>query len=252
MKTVGLGNIILNLTHYTKEPSTILQIIKNGFAYFPCERKVIFDLLPELKEKGIEPQQFGAISFTDINHIAAIRFRNEIGSYGIGVSPKWAFEHDITKVIYLGKGGALFESCKYLFKNGFDEFVTNIRYPDDGFTKMAFGNKWLAGCQNGLTYGHLLTLFEFMEPEENSWQSEWRIVNDKPDYGFCSSNNIDDNRKEVLKKIIDPQGWCNILNFVKIPIEAITSFYCPIWKYYTFRQMLPKDYRKIPIKVFLV
>jgi len=241
----------LNLTHYTKEPSTIVQILKNGFAYFPCERKVIFNFLPELKEKGLEPQQFGAISFTDLDYISAINFRNEFGRYGIGVSPKWTFEHDIAKVLYIGESGSLFESCKYLFKKGINEFENNTAYPDDGCTKMAYGNKWMTGTQNGIMYAHLLTLFEFMEPEENSWQSEWRIVNDKPDYGFCSSQNINENRKEVHEKIIDPKGWCTILNFVKIPIESITSFYCPIWQYFSFRQMLPKSYRKIPIKVYL-
>lgn len=237
----------MNFTHYTKEPSTILQILENGFAYFPCERKVIFDFLPELKETGLEPQQFGSISFTDLDYITATTFRNKFGKYGIGVSPKWAFEHDITKVIYIGNRGSLFESCKFLFKKGIRELENNLDFPDDGCAKMAYGNKWMASMQNGNMYAHLLTLFEFMEPEENAWQSEWRIVNDKPDYGFCSSQDINQNRKKNYEKIIEPKGWCTILNFVKIPQESITSFYCPIWKYFSFRRMLPKKYRDIPI-----
>ncbi|MFZ5996300.1 MAG: hypothetical protein ACOYW7_02250 [Nitrospirota bacterium] len=237
----------MQLTHYTRDKQTILQILTNGFAYSPCERKVIFDFIPEFKEKFMEPQQFGSISFTDLKYFSAKKFRDSFGRFGIGVSWDWVLKNDIQRVIYVKKEGALFESCKFLFQKGIQDFKINATYRGDTLTKMGFENKWMAATKGGMIYSNLLTLFEFMEPLENAWQSEWRIVNKSPDYSFRPSDDINNNRQKNLERIKDPRGWDNDLKFLKILPADITAFYCPIWQYISFRYMLPTNYSKIPI-----
>jgi len=237
----------LQLTHYTKDKQTVLQILTRGFAYSPCERKIIFDFIPEFKGKIMEPQQFGSISFTDLNYIAAKKFRDHFGRFGIGVSMNWTFKHDINKVIYIGKTGSLFESYKFLFRKGIQNYEENATRRGDAITKMSYENKWMSAIKGGPIYSNLLTLFEFMEPLENAWQSEWRIANKSPDYGFRPTEDIDKNRKINLEQVKDPKGWNTILKFIRINPEDITAFYCPFWQYFSFRHMLPKDYRMIHI-----
>jgi hypothetical protein len=190
----------LQLTHYTKDKQTILEILKRGFAYSPCERKIIFDFIPEFESKILEPQQFGSISFTDLDYITANKFRKKYGRFGIGVSMNWAFKHDINKVIYIGKTGSLFESYKFLFRKGIQNFEENVIRQGDALTKMSYENKWMAAIKKGgLIYSNLLTLFEFMEPLENVWESEWRIANKSPDYDFRPTGDIDKNRQLKLE-----------------------------------------------------
>ncbi|MDI6688325.1 MAG: hypothetical protein QME06_08925 [Desulfobacterales bacterium] len=237
----------MQITHYTKDKQTILQVLTNGFAYFPCKRKLIYDFVPEFKNQFLEPQQFGSISFTDLNYIIAKKFRDHFGRFGIGVSWDWAFKNDINRVIYMRENSSLFESCKVLFNKGIQDFKEKATRRGDPPTKMGYENKWMAATKGGLVYSNLLTLFEFMEPMDNAWQSEWRIVNKSPDYGFRPTDDIDRNRKMNLERIKEPKGWDSILKFIRISPDDITAFYCPIWQYFSFRYMLPKDYRIIPI-----
>ena len=241
----------MQLTHYTKDKQTVLQILTRGFAYSPCKRKVIFDFIPELKGKIVEPQQFGSISFTDLNYINAKKFRNHFGRFGIGVSMNWAFKHDINKVMYIGKTGSLFESFKFIFRKGIQNFEENAIRRGDALTKMSYENKRMAAIKGGLLYSNLLSLFEFMEPLENAWQSEWRIANKSPDYGFRPTDDIDQNRKINLEQVRDPKGWNTILKFTRINPEDITAFYCPFWQYFGFCHMLPEEYRSIRIITYL-
>jgi hypothetical protein len=54
------------LTHYTGDIQTVTNILREGFAWF-CNRRRLADLLiPQHDDSTREPQQFGMISFTEI------------------------------------------------------------------------------------------------------------------------------------------------------------------------------------------
>lgn len=54
------------LTHYTDRIEALVGILTNGFAWVPNRRDLMPILVPEHDFSRREPQQFGMISFTDL------------------------------------------------------------------------------------------------------------------------------------------------------------------------------------------
>jgi hypothetical protein len=175
------------LTHYTRTTEAVANILTHGFAWVPIKRRLIQKLVPDCDFSNREPQQFGMISFTDVDAPACRKHLERFGVFGIAMSPEWARLHAAERVLYLSEEGPLFETFCSLFRSGYEQLHGAIRFPGDGAARMAFTNKNMASIQDGALCSQVLTLYEYMEPAENAYQSEWRIVNAMPLYGYAET-----------------------------------------------------------------
>jgi hypothetical protein len=193
------GNQLMSdLTHYTGDVETVLKILRNGFAWMDNKRNLIQQLVPMHDFSLREPQQFGMISFTESQPPAPAKHLKDFGCFGIVVSRKWAESHFAQRVLYVASEGPVLDSLRMCFTTAYNDLTARIRYPDDGAAQMAFNNKMMAGVQGGQLWSNLLTLYEYLEPEEHSYQSEWRIVHPQPLYGYGS-------RAQTIERVSPPR-----------------------------------------------
>ena len=184
------------------------------------------------------------ISFTDADVPVPRKHIERFGSFGIVVSPEWARLHGAQRVLYLAEDGPLFEAFRSLFQTGYEQLHRKIRFPGDGAARMAFTNKNMASIQGGFLWSNLLTVYEYMEPVENAYQSEWRIVNPMPAYGFAQTT------PEIIREVSPPQGWAQHVSVLSFPAEAIVEFVCPRGEEVELSQVLPSAFRFKPVRVF--
>lgn len=224
------------LFHYTESQEVVASILKNGFMFFPNRRGLINRLLRTDDFKLREPQQFGMISFTELDRENAGYHRQRFGDFGIAVSWEWAQKHNIQRVIYVGEGPVL-ETLSWLFCLARQE--VEDRCGDDlGARDMALENRNAAVIYSQ-TYARLLTLYEYMETERNSNQVEWRIVNPLPEY-----NDLTDFEKLKEKLLSFASNGVGTVRVTPDDIELIT---CPREKIRSLRAVLPTDFQSIPI-----
>src|SRR4051812_1855928 len=150
------------LTHYTSTPAAAGNILRHGFAWFPNRRKLTQLLIPQHDYSTREPQQFGMISFTEIEHTHAGEHRKAFGNYGIVVSDTWAASNKAQRVIYVDEDGPVSEALKVVFALGYADVTHRIEHPKDGVWLMAYENKLVASAIAGSTlWAHLLQLWEY-------------------------------------------------------------------------------------------
>src|SRR5205807_9143722 len=92
---------------------------------------------------------------------------------------EWALAHDAQRVIYVHRQGPTAETLAWLFrlaKQDLDKATGGTP------SEMTLTNKAFAFMSKSSIYPHLLTLYEYMEPEGNSAQVECRIVNKLPQH----------------------------------------------------------------------
>lgn len=230
------------LTHYTKL-EVVSQILANGFAWIPNSRNLISTLVPNHDFSKREPQHFGMISFTENQPAHSQSHRKQFGDFGICVSAAWAHRNDVNRVIYVAKEGATLEAWKGLFAAGYREVHARVADPEDTGLLMAYHNKAVAGICGAAVWASLLQLYEYMEPEENSHQREWRMVNSIPDYS------LDKPKHELIRQVSPPQGWAKHLNLVQISSTDIDGFVCPAAQRDALINALPNSCKNIPITV---
>jgi hypothetical protein len=184
------------------------------------------------------------ISFTDEDVPPPRRHRDEFGHFGIVVSERWAHLHRAQPVLYLAEDSPIFEALRSLFARGYEELHRGIRFPADGAAKMAFTNKNMASTQAGLLWSNLLTLYEYMEPLENAYQSEWRIVNPMPLYGYANTT------AEIIQQVSPPQNWAQHVSVLKFSADAILGFVCPRGEETGLKRVLPSAFQSKPFRVF--
>ena len=228
------------LTHYTKL-EVVSKILANGFAWIPNSRNLISILVPNHDFSEREPQHFGMISFTENQPTDSQRHRKQFGDFGICVSDAWAHRNNVTRVIYVAEEGATLEAWKSLFAAGYREVRARVANPEDTGLLMAYHNKAIAGICGATVWASLLQLYEYMEPEENSYQREWRMVNSLPDYS------LDKPKHELIRQVSPPQGWATVMNLVQISSADIDGFVCPSGQRNALVNVLPPSCRGIPI-----
>ncbi len=232
----------VQLTHYTREAAAVLNILSNGFAWVPNRRNVISKLVPVHDFSDREPQQFGMISFTELTPDEAKEHRNRFGSYGIVVSEKWARKHRAQKVLYVDQAGPVFEALVEVFEEGYKDVSSKIRFPDDAAWQMAYTNKAIASAVAGSrVWAGLLQLYEYVEPIENSYQREWRIVHPDPYYGYAPTT------AEIIKSISPPQGWAKVHNVAMVEPKDVVGFVCPRDEQDALKNSLPDEYGSKPL-----
>src|SRR5260370_34562109 len=188
------------LTHYTGSIEAVVNILSKGFAWVPNKRNLVQNLLPALDFSEREPQEFGMISFTDRDP-PALDHIGKFGEFGIVVSHAWARSQMAQRVLYVSEEGPVPIALHWLFTAGYEQLKAEIKYPSDAAAQMAFTNKTMAGVQGGALWSNLLTLYEYMEPADHAYQSEWRIVHTHPLYGYPSS------KREIIQSVSPPTGW---------------------------------------------
>jgi hypothetical protein len=232
-----------DLTHFTKSIEAVVNILSNGFAWVPNPRKLVRDLVAAHDFSEREPQQFGMISFTDRDPPARDHLKN-FGEFGIVVSHEWARSQMAQRVLYVPEEGPIALALRWLFTAGYEQLKAEIKYPDDAAAQMAFTNKAMAGVQGCLLWSNLLTLYEYLEPEKNAYQSEWRIVNPYPLYGYPSSI------REIIQRVSPPRNWAKFINVLRPPDDAVIRFVCPRQHEELFVRALPSSFSSKPIRLY--
>jgi len=236
----------MQFTHYTGTIETVVNILSNGLAWVPNRRGLIEAFLPFHDYSEREPQQFGMISFTELLPDAAEAPRKEFGNYGIMVSEEWAFSQKIQKVIYIDRKGPVFDSLCTLFQYAYAELLKASMRREGEISQMLFTNKVRAGIAGGSLYANLLQLYEYMEPMDNSYQQEWRIVHPKPLYGYRET------KEEIIKNVSPPTGWAKIMNVLPLEPKDIAGFVCPVHDEVVLRQVQPETYHNIPLYTYFI
>jgi len=230
------------LTHYTRTIEAVVGILTNGFAWVPNRRGLISDLVPFHPFDQREPQQFGMISFTQLEAGNAIAHRKAFGDFGILVSQTWAETHKAQKVIYVDRKGPIFDGLSWLFRAGYEQVKAAIEFPDDAGLLMAFTNEPMARVVGAPLWAHLLQLYEYLEPIDHSDQQEWRIVHRYPYYGLA------DSKSDIIKAVSPPQGWASHFNVVRIESREVVRIVCPVSGLDELRGCLPHGYRDVPFE----
>jgi len=232
-------------THYTREIKAINGILSNCFAWIDNKRgELIKKFLPDHDFSEREPEQFGMISFTELYPHAANQVRNTFGNYGIIVTPEWAHRHGIQKVLYIPDKGPVFESFAFLFKFAYEDLKAKSLEREGEISEMSFTNRIRAAIAGGHLYSHLLKLYSFMEPINNAYQEEWRIVNPNPLYGFGKT------KEDIIKNVSPPKGWAKFVHVLSIKAENVLGFVCPAKEKIVFQNELIEEYRKKEIYTF--
>jgi hypothetical protein len=231
----------MQFTHYTGTIETVQKIFSNGLAWVPNRRGLIEAFLPSHDFSGREPQQFGMVSFTELPPATAEAPRKVFGNYGIMVSEEWAFSQKMQKVIYIARKGPVFDSLCALFQYAYAELLKASVRREKEISQMVFTNKVRAGIAGGSLYANLLQLYEYMEPIDNSYQQEWRIVHPQPLYGYRET------KEELIKNVSPPKGWAKFMNVLPLEPKDMVGFVCPVHDEVVFRQVLPEAYHNIPL-----
>lgn len=229
------------LVHYTNSEEVVRSICDLGFLLVPNRRHLIKKFLPNEDFTAREPQEFGMVSFTELPADRTNEHREQFGSFGIAVKWEWALRNDAQRVIYVTEDGPVFETLQWLFELGRQE--VHRCYPSNSRPTMLLQNKAVAGGYGAQLYHSLLTLYEYMEPEQNSSQVEWRIVNKIPDYTTDSSQ--PDRIERLLSAATTWRFGC-----VPISPSDIEMFVCPADRIGSLRELLPEPFRDIPILPF--
>ena len=185
------------------------------------------------------------ISFTELESNHATRHRREFGQFGIVMSPTWVIENKLQKVSYIEKHGLVHEALSSLFNIGYSDLKSKIRYPEDGAWNMAYTNKAMSSAVVGSSlWSNLLQIYEYLEPICNSYQQEWRVVQELPLYGYKET------KEEIIKNISPPVGWASVISVLKVLPENISGFICPSGEKSRLLEILPNEYKKHSIETF--
>lgn len=223
------------LLHYTKSPEIVASILKNGFMLVPNRRHLINALLDN--KDGFqrrEPQQFGMVSFTELRRDDAAEHRESFGDYGIAVRWEWAQCHDAQRVIYIGDG-PVFRAFAWLFQYGRQELERACPEP---VTEAHLTNRAVAALYDQV-YAKLLTLYEYMEPERNSSQVEWRIVNRLPYHHDLADWD------RLLKELLSYAS--KGIDTIKLTPSDVDFLVCPRRCVRQLRAALPEGFRDVPV-----
>ncbi|ALQ54595.1 hypothetical protein PI2015_1287 [Pseudoalteromonas issachenkonii] len=168
----------------------------------PCQRKTLDLFTDRCEFISREPQYFGMVCLHGFNVKPSLRYWEKYGPFGIEMSPDWVIEKRFQKVRYIERHGRERDRIKAFFDEAIEELdgIVNSQYPEDGFRQMAYTNKIVAGLLGARKWAKFLTLFESMEPYENSYEREWRFSRPDPLY-----NN--DPIPKVVDNLNNDRGW---------------------------------------------
>lgn len=227
------------ITHYTSSLNALLGICAYGFAWVQNSRRLTETLLGHRNPWRREPQQFGMVSFTELAPGDTVKHSERFGQFGITVSEQWAVKHNAQRVFYVPESGPLVESLRLLFSAGLQEIEQKLPATEKHWP-MPFENRAVAGTIAGASlWRTLLTLWEYLEPEESAAQHEWRVVNPEPDYSSFGT------KAETIAAVSPPKNWAKFTRVVRIQPSEIVAFVCPQSLVESTRIALPLPFQKV-------
>lgn len=230
------------LTHYSDRIEALVGILTNGFAWVPNRRNLMPLLVPQHDFSRREPQQFGMISFTELEPAHARDHASTFGPFGVVVSEEWAYANQAERVIYVRNDGPALDAWRSLFAVGYRDLTSRIEYPDDAAWLMSFENKAMAGAVAASTlWVALLQLYEYIESADFAGEREWRIVHPHPHYSLT------DSKDEIIRQISPPRGWAQFLNVVCVSRRDVEALVCPRREYGILRDSLPDGYEDVTV-----
>lgn len=227
-----------HLVHYTDSPATVTSILENGFLLVPNKRYLINALLGEELFSDREPQEFGMVSFTQLPIGSSAAHREHFGSFAVVVSWEWALANGTQRVIYVDERGPIAETFAWLFRYAKQELE---RAEAGKPSRMTLENKAFGSWSQSTIWSRLLNLYEFMEPERNSAQVEWRIVNDLPQYHQVAT------RVELIAELLATTKLWKNMGSVRVTPQDIIAFICPRSHRAALAAALPEQFAAIPI-----
>jgi hypothetical protein len=230
------------LVHYTNSPEVVGSILRTGFLLVPNKRHLINALLGEEIFTEREPQEFGMVSFTQLPIAEATSHRERFGAFGVVVSWEWAFSHDAQRVIYVDEGGPVASTFAWLFRLGKQELD---RATGHAPSPMTLANKAMAFTKSSTLYARLLTLYEYMEPERNSGQVEWRVVNKIPQYHDTGKP-----KDELVRELLEASKIWKNFGSIQLSARDVHAFICPRGAKPELQKNLPDSYRDVPILTY--
>jgi hypothetical protein len=232
------------LTHYTESAEALASILAHGFVWVHNRRHLIEAFIPNHQFFEREPQEFGMISFTELEPHEVDRTRSNFGPFGVKVSADWARRHRADRVIYISDEGPAFEAWRTVFQIAYDDLSARISFPDDRGWTMAYENKNAAAAVAGAPlWAHLLQLYEYMEPAVHAHEREWRVVRDEPVYNDPVPGN------EAVRNAIPPTGWGKVLDVLPAKAADVTLI-CPESLRAQLLEVLPADFESVPIVTY--
>lgn len=234
------------LFHCTKSIHAIANILEHGFAYVALPTKVAWFILPEIPKADREPQQFGMISFRqESDGLIPERHLATYGRYAICIDANWAISAGAHPVLYVRPSDSIANAFTRLFRAARKSIDHEADlHPEDSTRHMMFNNRSMGGVLGAAEWSDLLTIFQFMAPAEDEWESEWRIVNPHPNYSIAKVPS------QAIHKVTPPQGWATVMNVLRPPPEAILYLLAPSVDQVALRAQLPERFRSIEIKEF--
>jgi hypothetical protein len=229
------------LVHYTHSTDVLLSILENGFLLVPNKRNLINALLGQDTFLDREPQQFGMVSFTQLPFASSSSHRQKFGRVGIVMSWEWAAANNAQRVVYVDEQGPTAESLSWLFRYAKQE-LDDAAGGNPG--QMALENAAVASFANSTVWSHMLRLYEYMEPERNSPQVEWRIVNTSPQYHQTND------RSELIQNLLKHVKLWKSSGSVRFEANDVIAFICPREEAEHFTSLLPEPFRSVPVKTY--
>lgn len=231
------------LVHYTKTVDAVVSILTNGFLLVPSPRGLIHQFLGSDLFREREPQQFGMTCFTEIPIDQAETHREQFGNFGIGVTWDWALRHSAQRVIYVSEHGPLAEAFAFLFGRALLEMNAEVaKYPDDGARLWGYANAAFASAFGCSMWATMLKLYEYMQPEAQSSQFEWRIVQTFPYHFRADISDRDGLRREALQ-------IANMWRFTALSLEPrdVSMLICPKQEALALQSQLPNAFSAVPV-----
>ena len=188
-----------------------------------------------------EPQQFGMVSFTEIEPADASAHAEQFGPFGIVMTEKWAKTQQAQRVIYIDEVGPVSDMWLVLFMKAYEDVKTSVGESEDAFRNMAFENKTIAGLVGAEIWPYLLQLYEYMEPGIVAHEREWRVVNKMPLYSLSPS------REEAIAAVSPSQNWAKYVNVLRAPREGVRTLVCPASSREKLLSTIPEEFKSVPI-----
>lgn len=223
------------LVHYTKSPEVVASILENGFLLVPNRRELIERFLGSEEFKWREPQEFGMVSFTELQKERARHHREVFGDFGVVVTWEWAIHHRAQRVLYVGDG-PVFRAFKWLFEFGKQEI---LRHDPEASKRMSLTNRAVAMMYSQM-YGHLLTIYEYMQPERDSSQVEWRIANPIPEYHSRYSD-----RDHMMRELVRLAK--SKIGTLTVEPGHVEMLLCPASDVRRLKAAIPAPFQSVPV-----
>ncbi len=231
------------LIHYTRDAATVGSILRNGFLLIPSRRELLAALVENRADWDKEPQEWGMVSFTELPIADSTSHRQVFGDFGVAVSWDWALKHGVDRVIYIRQDGALFETWRFLFTSAYRDVKRREEEGPLSWGGMSSHNRAMAQTIGAAGWATMLRFFEYMQPDRDSAQVEWRIVNKLP-FTFSSRD-----KQSRIQEALQLAGTWQTANLRVQPAD-IRYLVCPAGAEPELRAHLPADFCRSAVYTF--